>query len=255
MKAIHTVAALAFATMAAPALAATTPATMTTANCHEHEAVVDGDPAAVAARLPAGFTAVTDASNGAPIVVAHAIDCKAITIGTRTHSAKKIANVGILVQSPDGVGCASGAPLVGGLKGDIPPACNWYTLDWYSGDATIAGWLDGARLRGMTIKRGAFDPAQGGEPYRFRAPGVMRIEDVGRPRPGAISVRGAYWTTTERLGIASDDILAGDATGTLYADSPDLRTLLGAPARPFLPGYDAVATVSWGHLAYTRQPR
>jgi hypothetical protein len=236
--------------LAAPAGAAE-PTTMQTAGCQEHEAVVDGDAAAVAARLPAGFTAVTDSLTGAPLVVAHAIRCDAVAIGRHTQPAT-LANLGVLIESPDGVGCASGAPLVGAIRGDVPPACNWYSLLWLSDKRRVAGWVGGAQRGDMSFALGALDPALGGAPFHFEAPGTFAIDDVSRARPGEISVRGAYWTTTTRIGIASDDITAGDATGTLRAESPEVTALLGAAERSFVPGYDAVAAVSWRHLTYSR---
>jgi hypothetical protein len=239
----------ALAVLAAPAGAAT----MRTASCQEHEATVDADAAAVAARLPAGFTAVTDSLTGAPLVVAHAFRCAKVTIGRHTGRAV-FANLGILIESPNGVGCASGAPVVGAIKGDVPPACNWYPLLWLADRPWVAGWLHGTVRRDLTFSLGAVDAAQGGAPFHFDAPGTFAIDDTSRSRPGEISVRGAYWTTTGSISIASDDISAGDATGTLRAESPEVAALLGAGERSFVPGYDAVAAVNWRHLTYTKHP-
>ena len=236
--------AAAFALAVAPAQAAQ-PTVMSTQSCDEHEAVVDGDPAAVAARLPAGFTPVTDL-DGSPLIVAHAIRCDRVELGEHAGPAT-FANIGILVQSPDGVGCASGAPVIGQIKGDIPPACNWYSLAWWSDDRCVARWTAGA-LSPITF-------SLAGSTLHAEVPGTFAIDDTYRMRPGTISVRGAYWTTTQRLGIASDTITSGDATGTLTAESPEIRALLGAAQRPFVPGYDAVAAVHWDALTYAKQSR
>src|SRR5207244_11011283 len=94
-----------------------------TTDCQEHQAFVDGDAAAVAARLPKHYTPVLDASSGRPLLFARAIRCREVTIDDRTAPAT-MASFGIVIESPDGRGCASGTP-VGSVKGDMPPVCNW----------------------------------------------------------------------------------------------------------------------------------
>src|SRR5207244_9063148 len=44
--------------------------------CLEHQAFVDGDDAAVAARLPKHYTPVRDSANGRPLVFARALHCE-----------------------------------------------------------------------------------------------------------------------------------------------------------------------------------
>src|SRR5437763_17078573 len=51
--------------------------------CIEHQAFLDGDPAAVAARLPGGYTATTDPASGRPMLFARAEHCQ-ITVGATT---------------------------------------------------------------------------------------------------------------------------------------------------------------------------
>jgi len=235
---------LALAACAAPAHAAQ-PTSMPTANCDEHEAVVDGDAAAVAARLPAEFTPVTD-YDGSPLIVAHAIRCARVDLGDHSGPAT-FANIGVMIQSPDGVGCASGAPVVGAVKGDVPSSCNWYSLAWWSDDCHVAKWTDGSRT--------PIAFSLGESTFHADVPDTFAIDDGFHMYPGTISVRGAYWTTAERLGISSDTIDAGIATGTLTAESPEIEALLGAPQRSFVLGYNSVAAVHWDALTYERRSR
>src|SRR4051794_6084371 len=135
-------AAVAALTLAMPAVAdhgraprTATPPLVTATGCEEHEAWVEGDPAAVAQRLPHGYTPVITPS-GKPLVFARAEHCRAVTTAGRTAPAT-IADWGVVVGTPDGHGCATGVPIAGSVKGDVPPACNWYTLSLVSDDRRV----------------------------------------------------------------------------------------------------------------------
>src|SRR5436190_19424299 len=69
----------AMAISGAPAYAADAPSFVTTRNCDEHQAFVEGDTAGVAARLPARYTPVIDPPSGEPIVFVRALRCAALT--------------------------------------------------------------------------------------------------------------------------------------------------------------------------------
>src|SRR5205085_9417574 len=73
------------------------------ANCVEHQAFVDGDDAAVAARLPKHYTAVRDSATGRPLVFARALHCEKGTLGGQTAPIT-LASIGVVIESPDGVG-------------------------------------------------------------------------------------------------------------------------------------------------------
>src|SRR5205823_2011284 len=164
-----------------------------TAGCQEHQAFVDGDEGAVAARLPKRYTPVRDPRNGRPLLFVRAIRCSKVTIDGRTAPAT-MASFGIVIESPDGRGCASGAPGVGTVKGDVPPACNWYMLFWLANDRRVVRWLrDGTpRFRAVYVRQlvfdlGAFDGTRGGAPFHFHAPAPapspFTIDEVGREHP------------------------------------------------------------------------
>src|SRR2546423_8484081 len=104
--------------------AATTPEPIAGTGCEEHEAWVDGDAAAVAARLPKRYTAFTDA-NGAPLVFARAMRCQAENVGGQAAPVT-IADRGVVIDTPDGMGRGRGTPGAGHATGDIPPLCRWH---------------------------------------------------------------------------------------------------------------------------------
>src|SRR3954465_1047390 len=102
------------------ARAAAAPQFIATGDCLEHQAFVDGDAQAVAARLPRAYTPVTDGPDGPPLLFVRALQCQMVTLDGVTRPAT-MASFGVTVESPDGRGCASGAPGgAGGVKGDVP---------------------------------------------------------------------------------------------------------------------------------------
>src|SRR5256885_7552548 len=239
-----------------------------TSGCLEHQAFVGGDDAAVAARLPKRYTPVRDGSSGRPLLFVRALRCQAVTLNGRTGPAT-MASFGVVIDSPDGRGCASGAPVIGSVRGDVPPVCNWYTLFWLANDRRVVDWLrDGTPdfpavyVPGLRFKLGAFDPAQGGEPLHVEAPAPspspFTMAEIARERPGAISVRGGYWADTAegtvKVAFSSDDLTSGDATGTVHAQpGSEMARLFGAGERSYLPGYSTVAAERWSHAAYRKQ--
>src|SRR4051794_8139032 len=239
-----------------------------TSGCLEHQAFVDGDDAAVAARLPKRYTPVRDGSSARPLLFVRALRCQAVTLNGRTGPAT-MASFGVVIDSPDGRGCASGAPVIGSVRGDVPPVCNWYTLFWLANDRRIVDWLrDGTPgfpagyVPGLLFDLRAFDPAQGGAPFHFEAPAPapspFTIDEIGRERPGQLSVRGGYWVDTPqgivKLAFSSDDLISGDATGVVRATPrSEMARLFGADERSYAPGYSLVSAERWGHAAYRKQ--
>jgi hypothetical protein len=241
---------------------------MVTRDCQEQQAFVDGSAPAVARALPRRYAAVTDPATGAPVLFARGLDCAAVTIAGRTAPAV-IASFGVTVQSPDGTGCASAVPVTGSHRGDVPPACNWYTLHWLTTSRTVAGWLRAAApgfpveyVPDLAFRLGAVDPTGGGEPFRLDVPassGVpFTMTATARPRPGTLPTRGGYWHDGRagqvKLVFASDNLTSGDATGTVVAPArSSLARLLGAPKRQYLPVYSAIAAEHWDTAVYRPQ--
>src|SRR5436305_1874568 len=241
---------------------------VSTADCQEHQGFFDGDAAAVAARLPKRFSAELDPASGRPLLFARAIHCAKITIDGRTAPAT-MGSFGIVIQSPDGRGCGSGVPAIGGVAGGEPPVCNWYPLFWVASDRGVVGWLrDGSPTfpavyaPNLGFDLGAVDPSQGGAPFHFQAldptPSRFTMDDVGRERPGELSVRGGYWADAPqgpvKLAFSTDDLTSGDANGVVHAaHGSEMATVIGADQASYQPGDSAFAAERWGHASYRKQ--
>jgi hypothetical protein len=224
-------------------------------NCVEHQAFVDGDDAAVTARLPKHYTPVRD-MNGKPLVFARALHCEQATVDGKTGP-MTLASIGVVIDSPDGVGCGSGVPAAGGTAGTEPPICNWYTLFWLSDSRAAVKWL----RAGTPGVRATYAPNlvfKAGDSFHFEAPGRYSIDDVPHEQPGQIAVRGAYWTDTPqgtmKLAISSDDLSGGQADGTVRAPAgSEMAALMGAPARDYATADSGFAAVRIGHGSYRKQ--
>jgi hypothetical protein len=226
------------------------------ADCTEHQAFVDGDDTAVAAWLPKHYTPVRDGAGGPPLVFARALHCNTATVGGHTGPVT-LASIGVVVESPDGVGCGSAVPGVGGATGTQPPLCNWYTLFWLSDSRRMVDWLR-AGTPGVSASYAPNLIFKDGVNFHFEAPGQYSIDDVAHERPGQISVRGGYWTDTPRgtvkLSISSDDLSGGDASGTVRAPArSQMAVLMGAPARDYATAYSGFSALRIGHGSYRKQ--
>jgi hypothetical protein len=225
-------------------------------NCIEHQAFVDGDDAAVTARLPKHYTPVRDGATGKPLVFARALHCEKSTLDGHTAPIT-LASIGVVVDSPDGVGCGSGIPVAGGPTGTQPPLCNWYTLFWVSDNRRAVDWL----RAGTAGVRATYAPnlvLANGASFHFEAPGRFSIDDVSHERPGTIAVRGSYWTDTPqgtvKLAISTDDLTGGDASGTVRGPSgSEMAALMGAPARDYATAYAGFSALRIGHGSYRKQ--
>ena len=235
-------------------------------DCVEHQAFLAGDPAAVARRLPTGYTAVVDPASGRPLLFARAERCQ-VSVAGRTAPAT-MASFGIVISSPDGRGCSSGAPGAGQADGQLPPVCNWYPLVWLASDSRVSGWLragapafPAVEVAGLAFHQGAPD-ATGGAPFHFgtSSPGqwAFAMDDVGHAQPGTIDVRGGYWAGTGddavKLAFSTDDITPGHASGSVTTPAgTEVARLLGARQAAYLPAYSAVGAEQWGHGSYRKQ--
>ena len=243
-----------------------TPPPVTGTGCVEHEAWVDGDTKAVAAALPASYTAVTD-GNGDPIVFARAERCDAINDGGAAHPVV-VADWGIVVDTRDGTGCSSGIPRAGAMKGDLPPACNWYTLGLATDDQRIVSWLrqgtpsiPAVYAPEIVYRQSAPDPT-GQTTFHFASgtglPWTFTLDDTSSFRPGAIALRGNYWFATPhgtvRMLVSTDDLTTGTATTTLSAPAKSaLARLMGATARQSVQPYAQFGVIAAAHGVLRKQ--
>src|SRR3954470_3036254 len=267
-------AAAAAAAASSIALAATAqnasaaPQFIVTGDCQEHQAFVDGGEQAVAARLPKRYTPIRDGASGPPLLFVRALKCQRVTLDGKTTPAT-MASFGVTVESPDGRGCASGAPAAGGVKGDMPPVCNWYTLFWLATDRRVVDWLrartpgfPAVYVPGLKFELGAVDPAQGGAPLHVEAPAPspspFTIDEIARERPGELSVRGGYWADTPqgtvKLAFSTEDLTSGDASGTVHAQpGSEMASLFGADDRAYAADYSSLSAERWTHASYRKQ--
>jgi hypothetical protein len=237
---------------------AATPPPATATGCEEHEAWVPGDAAAVAARLPKGYTAFTDPS-GAPLVFARAERCDALTADGRTEPIT-LADWGVVIDTPDGMGCATGTSPE---KGDVPPICAWYVLGLASDDERVVDWLRGitpsfpaAHDAGLTYQLGPADGA-GGTPFHF-ASRDFTLDDVSSFRPAELSLRGGYWFDTPqgtvKLVVSTDDLTPGHAESVVHAPAgSQLAQLMGATERTTPPAYQEFGVIRIGHGVLRKQ--
>jgi hypothetical protein len=262
-------AAAVLALVAAPAASArqdagpasATPPPVTGTGCEEHEAWVDGDSTAVAAVLPKGFTPVQD-GNGDPIVFARAEHCGSFISGGHSQPVT-IADWGVVVNSPDGTGCATGLPTVGTTKGDLPPICNWYTLGLVTDDRQIVSWLrqgtpsiPASYAPQLAYRDGPSDPL-GRTPFHFAGPSLT-IDDTSSLRPGTLSLRGGYWFHTPqgtvKMIISTDDLTTGPADTTLTAvRGSTLSRLMGATQRASVQPYAQFGVIHADHGVLRKQ--
>jgi len=84
------------------------------------------------------------------------------------------------------------------------------------------------------------------------------MEDIGRERPGEISVRGGYWVDTPpgtvKLAFSSYDLTSGDATGVVHtAPGSEMASLFGADEQSYAPAYSGLSAERWEHASYRKQ--
>jgi hypothetical protein len=240
------------------------PDTPTCVGGEEHQAWVEGDEDAVAAALPDKYEPVRE--NGKPVLFVRAQRCDALT-AAGTTAPVTMANWGIVIESPDGRGCASGAPAAGPMKGDVPPACNWYPLSLIADDQRVVDWLrEDTRgvpvelVKGMKFERGEADPATGEVPFHFetQGPSPFTIDDTSVERPGEIALRGVYFFESAagpvKLLVSTDDLAGGTAESTARAapGSP-LANLMGAAERSSIAPYKDFGLIRAKHVRYRKQ--
>jgi hypothetical protein len=244
------------------------PAFLYGAGCIEHQGFVDGNEAAVAARLPRRYTPVRDTVSGRPLLFVRAMRCRRALLG-RTARPLTMASYGVVIESPDGKGCGSAAPGAGSVKGDVPPICNWYVLSWLFDNRRAVRWLRSGTPRfpafyvpGLSLQLGAFDTARGGAPFHFSAPAPapspFTMDEIARERPGELAVRVGYWYDTPqgtvKVAGSTDDLTSGEATGTIRTRrGSQLARLVGAPERSYLAPYTEIGAERIGHGAYRKQ--
>jgi hypothetical protein len=240
---------------AAPGTAGAAPSFITSGACEEHQAIIPGDEDAVASRLPGGYSAERDQLTGEPLVFARAQHCDALTVDGATAPAT-IASWGVVVATPDGRGCGSGLPVVGPMKGDVPPACNWYTLGFATDSAALAAWL--ARSPGFAaVHVPGLLFTRDGDAFHFTGPGFS-LDDVSHERPGEIGLRVGYWADSRRgtvkLAGSTDTVTGGAADSVVRAPAgSEMAALMGATEGRGAQPHAQFGLVRWSSGVFHRQ--
>jgi hypothetical protein len=256
-----------FALVGGGAPTATAAGFVTANGCPHHQAFVEGDDAAVSDRLPAGYAPVRTPT-GAPLLFVRAIRCEELGVDGQAGPGI-IATFGVVIESPDGLGCASAAPIVGMLNGENPPICNWYLFGWLSDDRRLIKWLHegtpgvpAAYAAGLEFELGEPDSSQSGVPFHFATPASVpspfTIDAVGREHDGELRVRGGYWLDTPdgtlKFVLSTNDLTSGSATGVVTAAPGSLLAILmGATERSYVPGYSEFSAERWQRASYRKQ--
>jgi hypothetical protein len=102
------------------------PPTAILEDCRERAVLVPGVEERVRHRVPAQFELVRDPL-GRPLLAVVGSRCERYTVGHTTRPTTFTFFVAI-IESPDGGGCGSRWPVVGGVKPDLVPLCNFYNF-------------------------------------------------------------------------------------------------------------------------------
>jgi hypothetical protein len=233
----------------ATASAATVPAAATAAGCHERFLLGTGDPAQVRARVPARYQLQTGLT-GRPLVIVKAIRCARAVFGglARTENEVSIAAV---IQSPDGSGCLSPLPVIGALKGDLLPLCDFYALSTFTDNPDAVGYFRGGGVEtfpahlvpSIGYVEGPFDLLALGAHLRVRAPEVA-IDGTYRTIPSDLPIQvgiwwdGAHGPVRYTFAVRLTEVGVFDGTATATPDT-ETSSILGAPTLTPLIGPEA----------------
>ena len=230
--------------VAAPAAHAEQPSSPTIAmsGCSERWVFGAGDPDAVRRSVPASYALETDPA-GRPLLLVNAIHCDAVALDGDSRSAPATFTlVAPDVQSPDGQGCESQAPVLGAAKGDVPPICNLYLSEWFTDSRDLARWADTGLPaggpatyvpNGLVFDQQPTDPITGSGLFTLQTPDVSWHADVRPLVTPPLSLHiGVWWDSPDggrRMKIAldpQDDPNQGQVDGRVVARPGSLAARL-----------------------------
>jgi hypothetical protein len=192
-------------------------------------------------RVPEEFELVRDPL-GRPLLAVVGSRCERYTVGGTTRPTTFTFFVAI-IESPDGGGCGSRWPVVGGVKLDLVPLCNFYGLfAAYDNPAVVEGIRSLVRdfpvyyARNLVFEAGDRDPIRLGAPFRFRAgpatPSPFELDAIVREGPVEGPMTISFWFTGSSGTVAGrfeiDDFATGQMDATLRAvPGSEMAELLG----------------------------
>lgn len=235
--------------------------------CDERYTVAFGIEDAVRSRVPARYELLRDPATNRPLVWMNSIRCEGVTVDGVTAPAT-FTTVGVPIESPDGEGCLSATPVVGEVKGDALPICNFYVL-WRATDNDREAGLLRDDTPGFPVwvtdelffEQDPLELSSAGAPFRFRtgasAPFTLVSDLVVRARPGGDALAASLWTDTPagtvKLAFVSGDVASGEATGTVRtASGSELAEMLGGETAQPVPGVPLVSALHWDRGVLTK---
>lgn len=227
-------------------------------DCRERFVIVPADEEAVRERVPQGFDLGRDRS-GRPLVYVGMGSCERYTVNGVTRPTTWAAFMAT-IASPDGRGCMSRWPVVGGVKGDLV-SCNLYPLFVAYDNPVAVAWGRQAAPDGP----GVFAPDHVfdqqplslltlGAPFRFEAgpstPSPFTLDLVVRARPARHPWSAAFWSVgpsgTTVFRFASDTVSTGEARGTVRVEpDSEMAEILGTDEPTPDPGFATMGAFEW----------
>lgn len=205
-------------------------------DCRERAVLVPGVEKLVRRRVPAQFELVRDPL-GRPLLAVVGSRCKRYSItGLIKPKPTTFTFFVAVIESPDGEGCLSRWPLLGDVKPDLLPLCNFYNFfAAYNNRALAKTYRETFRalgvnfpvyyVRNLVFREGAFDPASLGAPWHFRAggrtPSPFELDAIVREGPLAGPGTISFWSPGPSGLVGGrfevDDFTPGQMDVTLHA--------------------------------------
>lgn len=210
-------------------------------DCRVRVLLVPGVEKRVRERVPKRFELVRDPL-GRPLLAVAGARCEQWTVRARTKPTT-FGFFAAMVESPDGGGCLARYPVVGALRPDLLPVCNFYVLFGVLDNRvavrafrSVVPDFPAYYVRDLFFDQEGFDRTGLGAPFRFRAgprtPSpfelVATVRDGTAARPATLSFwfKGSSGTATFREQIG--DFAPGQMEGTLRAQpGSEMAHLLG----------------------------
>jgi hypothetical protein len=245
VRRLYLLAALTITTVAAavapPSASSPPPPILILEECRGRAVFVPGAEELVRRRVPAQFELVRDPL-GRPLLLVDGSRCERITVDGKTRPTT-FALFMAIIESPDGAGCLSQWPLVGGVKSDLVPLCNFYSLFIaFDNRAVVKGirsLVPDFPIRyvpGHVFEAEDFDLTRLGAPFRFRAgrrtPSPFELNGVVREVPAQGPATYSFWFTgssgTVMFREDIDELAIGQMDARLRAASgSEMAELLG----------------------------
>lgn len=228
--------------------------------CVERNGQLRGDEAAIRSRVPRRFELYRDPFSGRPLLNVRVIRCRRFAVNG-TVAPMTLAHVGVMIESPDGTGCASRMPPVQEVLGNVPPFpwCTYYPIFHASDNLHYVEWLrDGTPefpahyVPGFRWQEGEPELTTLAGPFHFEAaaptPSPFEIDAVTtRDLPVRFPISVAVWVPTRR-GLLKVNYSVEASFGEMHGSvrtrpGTEMAELLGAETGDFALGYSLFGAI------------